>query len=276
VTRNWHAGGSRFQMASSGQAGNDSGVLPRFLRRAQPWPAVAAVLVLLAAVLPPVATYAERYAFAQALQFALFAILTPALLAIGMPPRSVVFRDLAKRRTYAKMSPARSAAGRLVLFIALVITWRLPPLLDALASYPALSVAELVTLAGAGLGVWLAIAGRTAQPLPRPLRAAMAAVAVWTIWIIAYITGMSSLALTPRNPAAAGAISAAADRQLAAAVLWTVAAVCFVPVVYYMLITWLGERDKHEDEQPELTGQGPASLAPARRPAHAWRHRGVR
>jgi hypothetical protein len=93
---------------------------------ARPWPAAAAVLLLLGAVLPPVATYAERCAFAQALQFAAFAILAPALLAVGM------------------------------------------------------------------------------------------------------------------------------------------------------LITWVGERDSQEDEQPELTGRGPASVVPARRPPHSWRRRGVR
>lgn len=262
-------------MASSGEAGNESGILPRFLRRAQPWPAVAAVLLLLAAVLPPVATYAERYAFAQALQFAAFAILAPALLAVGMPPRIAALRGLTGRHTYPKMSPARIAAPPLVSFIALVIIWRLPAVLGALARYPPLSAAELVTLVGAGLGLWLAIAGRTAEPLPRPLRAAMAAAAMWTTWIIAYITGMSALALIPPNSAATQALSAAADRQLAAAALWAVPAICFAPVVYYMLITWVGERDNREDEQLGLTGRGPASVVPARRPPHGWR-RGVR
>ena len=147
-------------------------------------------------------------------------------------------------------------------FIALVLTWRLPPLLDALARYPALSVAELVTLVGAGLGVWLAIAGRTAEPLPRPLRAAMAAVAMWTIWIIAYVTGMSGLGLIPRSAGVRDVFSAAVDRQLATAVLWAIPAICFAPVVYYMLITWLGERDKEEDEQRELTGLGACQPAP--------------
>ncbi len=47
------------------------------------------------------------------------------------------------------------------------------------------------------------------------------------------------------------------DRQLATAVLWAVPAICFAPVVYYMLVTWLGDRDKQEDEQLELTGPGP-------------------
>jgi len=108
--------------------------------------------------------------------------------------------------------PARAAAWRLVPFVALVIIWRLPAVLDALARYPVLAAAELVTLAGAGLGVWLAIAGLTpATPLPRPQRAAMAAAAMWTIWIVAYVTGMSSLALTPRSAPAVEFLGSAMD-----------------------------------------------------------------
>ncbi len=275
MTGSWHAGGASPRVASAAEAGGKNGVLSRFLHRAQTWPAAAAVLLVLAAVLPPVATYAQRYALPQAMQFTVFAILTPALLAARKPARIALLRDLASRHTRASMSPARVAASRLVPFIALVITWRLPPVLGALARHPALSVAELVTLAGAGLGVWLAIAGRTAEPLPRPLRAATAAVAMWTIWIIAYVTGMSALALIPRSTGVRYMFSAAADRQLATAVLWAVPAICFAPVVYYTLVTWLGERDKQEDQQRELTSPEPVSLIPANRPPRGWRSRGA-
>ena len=266
MTRSWHARVARSGAAPAGVAGSESGILPRLTHRARPWLAAAAAVVLLAAVLPPVATYARQYAFAQALQFTVFAVLAPALLALAMPPRIAVIRDRACQHTDAKLSPAAVAASRLVPFIMLVLTWRLPPMLDALASYPALAVAELVTLAGAGLGVWRAISGQAAPvPLPRPLRAAMAAAAMWTIWIIAYVTGMSSLALIPRNPAATEVISAAADRQLAAATLWAVPAISFAPVVYHQFITWLGEPDKQPDEQRELA-----------RPPGGWRDRGAR
>jgi Cytochrome c oxidase caa3 assembly factor (Caa3_CtaG) len=161
--------------------------------------------------------------------------------------------------------------------MALVITWRLPAVLDALARYPALPAAELVTLAAAGLGLWRAIAGRTGpEPLPGPLRAAMAAAAMWTIWIIAYVTGMSALALLPRSAGVRYAVSAAADRQLTTAVLWAVPAICCAPVVYYVLVSWLGERDKLDDEQRELTSLEPTSLIAANRPPGGWRHRGGR
>jgi hypothetical protein len=246
----------------------------RFLQGARPWLAAVAVLVAVSAVVPPVGTYARQYAFVQALQFVVLAVLTPALLTLGMPSRYAVTRHLAGERARRTMRPARAAGWRLVPFMALVVIWRLPAVLGALARYPVLSAAELVTLVAGGLGVWLAISGLTVPaPLPRPLRAAMAAVAMWTIWIIAYVTGMSSLTLIPRSGSAAEILGSAADRQLATAVLWAVPAICFAPVVYYMLITWLGERDTQEDKRPESTG---LRAAAARRPASGWRNRGAR
>lgn len=244
------------------------------LRAARPWLAAVAFLLALAAVLPPAATYARQYAFAQALQFTVFAVLTPALLTLGTPPSSGALRRLNGEPARGVLPPGVAAAWRLVPFMALVIVWRLPLALDALARYPVLPAAELVTLVAAGMGVWLAIAGLTpGGPLPRPLRAAMAAVVMWTIWIIAYVTGMSSLALMPRGSPAALILSSAMDRQLATAVLWAVPAICLAPVVYYMLITWLGGRDSPDDRQRELTE---LEMAPPRRPPSGWRHRGAR
>jgi hypothetical protein len=60
----------------------------------------------------------------------------------------------------------------------------------------------------------------------------------------------------PRGAPAAQILGSAMDRQLAAAVLWAVPAICLAPVVYYMLITWLGERDTQDDMRPQLTELG--------------------
>ncbi|MGB6454247.1 MAG: cytochrome c oxidase assembly protein, partial [Streptosporangiaceae bacterium] len=254
---------------------DDRSAVSRFLRRLRPALAGMAVVLALVAVLPPAATYTRQYSFAQALQFAVFAVLAPALVGLGTPPRAAAPRRLPGENVATRLPPAGVAAWRLVPFMALVIAWRLPAVLDALARYPALSVAELVTLAGAGLAVWRAIAGLTRpDPLSRPVRAAIAAAAMWTIWIIAYVTGMSALTLIPRSTGVRYVVSAAADRQLATAVLWAVPAICFAPVVYYMLVTWLGERDKQDDERDELTGPEPAS--PIHRPPRGWRRRGGR
>ena len=55
----------------------------RLLDRARPWLAVAAAALILAALLPPAAGYARRYAFAGAVQFVVFAAAGPALLVLG-------------------------------------------------------------------------------------------------------------------------------------------------------------------------------------------------
>jgi cytochrome c oxidase assembly factor CtaG len=230
-----------------------------FLARARPGLVFAALLLALGVAMPPMGSYARHYAFVQALQFVTFAIAVPMLLVLGLRPRSAGsfkhapgLRRLAERPVPAGLPTSRTVAARLLPFIALAIAWRLPFTLDALARSPAWTAAEMVTLIGAGSGLWLELAGTPPprQRLPRPARAAMAAVAMWTIWVMAYVTGMSLTAVAAgHGQAAARSLSAAADRQIAAAVMWAVPAICFAPVVYGMLIMWLGERD---DPGPEL------------------------
>ncbi len=258
----------------------------RLLDRARPWLAVAAAALILAALLPPAAGYARRYAFAGAVQFVVFAAAGPALLVLGwggLPGRRSLpawHRPAGPAgRSRAATRPAdRAAALRLLAFLAAVICWRLPVVLDTLARDPFLTVAEMATLAAAGCGIWSELAGAPASrpPLPRPLRAAMAAVAMWTIWIIAYVTGMSgAVSVTPaRGHTLAGAVSAAVDRQLAVGVMWAVPAVCFVPVVYTMLLTWLSAREDPDEELSQLAAAWPPAVpAPGRvpRPPRGWR-----
>jgi len=145
---------------------------------------------------------------------------------------------------------------------------------NALAADPVLALAELVTLAAAGSGVWLELAGpgHPRQPLPRPLRAAMAAAAMWTIWIIAYITGLSHASQTAAHGGTAGALSVAADQQMAIAIMWAVPAICFVPVIYALVISWLGEREDPA-RQSAITPPAGAQPRPVSmpRPPRGWR-----
>lgn len=55
------------------------------LARARFWPGIVAVILITIVLLPPAAGYARQYAFAQALQFVIFAVVGPALLARGRP-----------------------------------------------------------------------------------------------------------------------------------------------------------------------------------------------
>lgn len=233
---------------------------------ARPCLAVVAAAGVAGLLAPPAASYARQYAWFQAVQFAVFAVAAPALLVLGLPSRS-------RRPPPVKgWPPASRAITRLTLFIVAVIAWRLPAALNMLATSPGLVLAEMVTLVAAGAGVWLELTDRTAgNSLIRPGRAAVAALSMWTIWIIGYITGMSRASWPSeyRDPAVR-AIGIAADQQIGVAILWAVPAVCFAPLIYALLITWLGER---YDPDRELREASESRTAPGGlpRPPRGWR-----
>jgi hypothetical protein len=63
---------------------------------------------------------------------------------------------------------------------------------------------------------------------------------MWTVWTLAYVEGMSTTGWYHafRHVPGAG-LSAAADREASDALLWAVAAVVFMPVVFWSLSRWL-------------------------------------
>src|ERR1022692_228656 len=242
----------------------------------RPWLALLAAVLVVGVLLPPAATAAGRYAFAQALQFVVLAVAGPALLVTGAPWRIRPGRRLVDRVAMARSHHRRTARAWILLacFIALVIGWRLPVVVNTLVRHPLLVIAEAVTLIAVGCALWLELV-ESPPLLPtisRPLRAAFAALPMWTIWTLAYIMGFSrgvwftALAHQPGH-----GLGTVADQQIAAAILWAVPAVCFVPAVYVSLLSWL--RDS-SDPDAELRGadsarrQGqPGTL----RPPRGWR-----
>ena len=62
--------------------------MPALPARARYGPGIAAGILITSMLLPPVAAYARQYAYAQALQFLIFAVAGPALLVLGTPWRS--------------------------------------------------------------------------------------------------------------------------------------------------------------------------------------------
>lgn len=246
----------------------EDAAVPPLPARARYGPAIAAGILITSMLLPPAGAYARQYAYAQALQFLIFAVAGPALLVLGTPWRS---RPPAWRpgRGGRRGGPGGRAAIRLVAFIAVVISWRLPVTVNALARDPALVAAEMATLLAAGTGVWLELASTPAAPgqLPRPARAAVAAAAMWTIWVLAYLTGMSgSTWFAAYHHGGPGSLSAVADQQIAVAILWAVPALCFLPVIYVMVIAWLG--GSAGNERPAASSSTPADWP---RPPRGWR-----
>jgi cytochrome c oxidase assembly factor CtaG len=255
--------------------------------RLRPWLAVAGAVLAIGVLVPPAGTEARRYVFAQAVQFGVLAVVVPAFVVLGAPWQfGAAGSRLARLRSRSTattqdgslessilvnaprpgLSIPRASAALLVGFIAIALAWRLPPAVNALVRYPALTVIEAVTLIGAGCALWLELV--ESPPLrpriSRPLRAAFAVLPMWSIWASAYIMGFSRAtwftALARR-----GGLSTVADQQIAAAVLFAIAGLAFVPVVYVSLITWLRDTARAGDECRAATGP----VAP--RPPRGWR-----
>src|SRR6185437_15857541 len=88
----------------------------------------------------------------------------------------------------------------------------------------------------------------------------------------AYITGMSRSAWpVGYGHPAMRSISIAADQQIGVAIMWAVPALCFAPLFYGLLMTWLGE---HDDPDRELRDATSGRTAPGA--CHARRAAGAR
>src|SRR5215472_12942434 len=238
---------------------------------------VTGLVLVLACLLPPLATLARRYVFAESLQFCVLAMAGPALIVLGAPWRFLRLSGAAGRLAAARRDNRSfgRAAVFLVAFVAVCLAWRLPPVMDALARQPALVAPEALTLLAVGGGLWLELVDSPplAPRLPRLGRAAVAALAMWSTWAVAYVLGFAGHAMFHAYDAAGGSLSAVADQEIAVGLVWAVAGACFVPVVITSMLGWLaGSEDADEefqrvfrDENQRATVRGWAPR-PRRRP----------
>ncbi len=250
------------------------------------WLAPTGLALMAVAILPPVETLARRYLVVESAQFCLLSMAIPALVVLGAPWR--LFR--LSRAQAGQPGPAgvrHGPADRLAVrradrpsfvraigfgawWVGSCVCWRLPPVLDALARHPALILAELATLTPAGMGLWLELVNSwpLTPRLSRPLRAAIAALAMWSTWAIAYILGFAGGPVVHAYDGVGSSLPAVADQELAAFVLWLVAACCFVPVIFVSLLTWLrdGADSGREPARSGVRGWGrPARVIEAGR-----------
>jgi cytochrome c oxidase assembly factor CtaG len=234
--------------------------------RGRPWLAAAGAALIVAAL--AVTGLARRYVVAESAQFVVFAMVAPALIVLGAPWRLLRLSHAAGPEPgqagtgpLDRLAAARRrqtsflrAAGFLVVFIAAGVAWRLPPVVDALARHPALVAVELVTLLAAGIGLWLELVSSPplAPRLPNPHRAAVAALAMWSTWAVAYALGLANHAVFHGYDGPGSALSGVADQQITVALVWAVSACCFVPVVFVALLGWLSASDNPDEELQRL------------------------
>lgn len=237
--------------------------------RAAPWRGwcqLAALVVFVVALVPPLLGTARHSEYAETLQFSLLAIVVPALVALGAPwqrlrpvgrgsPASspwFIDRVADRRRRHRELpwSLAFIAADLVV-----VVAWHVPGGVAAVAQHGWPLLLQAVTLLACGLGLWLEL---VASPplIPRSgylRRAVLAALVMWAFWIMAYTLGLSNHDFYRTFHHAGGGLSAAADQQIASAVLWFVAAIAFAPVVFWNALLWLKTEEDPDTELLALT-----------------------
>jgi len=248
---------------------------------------VAAVLVAVVSLVPPLSSTAAHWEYGAALQFSLLAIALPALVAVAAPwhllglagndspdePPRIVDRVAERRRRHRELpwSLAFIAAD-----LCVVVAWHAPGAVASVARHGWMVPLEGASLLLFGLGLWLELLA--SPPLvPRSgylRRAVLAAFAMWAFWILAYVVGLSNHDFYRSFHHVEGGLSAAADQQIASAVLWFVAALAFVPVIFWNALMWL-KTDEDPDAEllaltraekrrgfPPMTGR-PGGAAPA-------------
>lgn len=227
-------------------------------------------------VTPPALALSAEYEFAQSTQFCLFAVAIPALLVVGAPWRwfnltspdePLVDNDgrpiapttprpldrWAQRR--ALVRGYRRAVVLLIVFVLQSILWRSAPVVDALIRHPLLSVVESITLVVGGAFLWLELV-ESAPFRPttaRPYRIGVSAIAMWTIWVIAYLMAMAQNSWYSGFRHVSGRLfSLATDQQVTTALMWFISACAFMPVVFSNLNRWLQSEDDPDEELYQL------------------------
>jgi cytochrome c oxidase assembly factor CtaG len=209
---------------------------------------VAGLLV----VVPPLAGLARTYEVLDAVQFAALALAVPALVALGAPwGRLGAIGALATRRAARRAARGtRLVVAPLVAEVAAVVVWRTTGVVDAFQRHHGLVALEALTLVAAGLWLWTElVASPPLAPRSLPLwRMVLATVAMWSLWVVAYVAGMAHAGYPGFGHTASSALSADADRQAATAVLFVAGAIAYLPVVFANLFGWLRAEERRGDE----------------------------
>jgi cytochrome c oxidase assembly factor CtaG len=227
---------------------------------------VAGVVV----VVPPLAASAHRYDWAEALQFMVLALVAPGLVVAGAPWELLGLGPVAEKLAAARRRHNERARTVAVAAPALacMVAWRTPAAVNALKAGGWLLALEVLSLGVAGAALWLECisSGALVPRGPRPQRIAVAAVSMWTIWVLAYLLAMSGAGWYRSYLHVPGhGISLAIDQQAASGLMWALATACFVPLIFWHLVQWLhAEEDADHELHRVVREERRRALSPAR------------
>jgi cytochrome c oxidase assembly factor CtaG len=198
------------------------------------------------------------------------ALVAPGLVVAGAPWQVLGLGPAVEKLAAARQrrhERARTVAVA-VPALACMVGWRTPAAVNALRAGGWLPALEAVSLGISGAALWLECisSGALVPRGPRPQRIAVAAVSMWTIWVLAYLLAMSGAGWYRSYLHVPGhGISLAIDQQAASGLMWAIATACFAPLIFWHLVQWLhGDEDADHELRRVVREERRRALAPAR------------
>jgi cytochrome c oxidase assembly factor CtaG len=218
----------------------------------------AGIVVVLVALASPLDALSERLFWAHMTQHVLLLVVAPPLIVLArpwvrlwrvlpLPARQYLGRSLAR----GHLSPLRRLGAWLgaplptfVLFCGVVLLWHMPALFDATLESEALHALEHTLFFATALMFWKQAIDSPPlhAPLSEPWRMAYVVGAMVVMWVLAIVLALEPHALyVPyvHEATRPDGLSALADQQIAAGVMWVPGSITFVIVLFVHLHRWL-------------------------------------
>jgi putative membrane protein len=219
----------------------------------------AGIAALVLALNSPLASLDDELFWVHMTQHVLLLVVAPPLILLGRPWATVwrtfplpvrraaahgVLRLAARPWLRAAWRAATTPATALGGFVAMLAVWHVPALYDATLSSPAVHVVEHLTFLATGLLFWsqLIDSPPVRSRLGYPARALHATLAMVASWLLAIVIALGSEPLYEgyaRLASRPGGISALADEQLAAGIMWVPGSIPFVVAILLFAYRWL-------------------------------------
>jgi cytochrome c oxidase assembly factor CtaG len=243
-------------------AGTRRTVTPARTRREQRWGAVSfysALLVVAVALSSPLDALSEKAFWAHMVQHVLLLVVAPPLIVLAKPWSRLwralplgTRRDLGRglvRGTRA--GPLRRLARALgspipsfMLFGVVLLAWHLPALFDATLRSSELHALEHSLFFLTALLFWKQVIDSPPlrAPLSSPQRLGYVVGAMVLSWLLAVVLALAPhplYATYAHEATRPGGISAIADQQLAAGIMWVPGSISFLIVIFVYVHRWL-------------------------------------
>jgi putative membrane protein len=202
----------------------------------------AGLLTVVTAVEWPVDSYADTLFWVHMVQHVLLTMVAPPLILLGRPwPRAARPLPLGARRVLARTAHSvRSVAAPIpafILFNVVLLVWHVPALYDLTLRNQLVHDLEHALFFGTALVFWTHLAPTSRRPRLSDLqRIAYGLAAILVGWALALVLALAPHPLYAHYATLAarpGGLSALADQQLAAGIMWVPASVPFTIAVLF-------------------------------------------